>query len=76
MCATEGRDGEVTQAFWKSPENRESIPDTGHCVFYTVGVWFCFELAVTLPWFSPLEVRMYLTYFLLYRSPQLRDIRL
>jgi hypothetical protein len=38
----------------------------------TIGVWFCFDLNMTVPWFFPPEVRNYLT--CVYRIPQLRDI--
>lgn len=46
----------------------------GHCVSY-LHRWslLCFASVVTVPWFFPLEIRKYLTYFLFYRSPQLRD---
>lgn len=30
---------------------------TGHWAIYTVEVWYCFYLIVTVPWFLPLEVR-------------------
>lgn len=36
---------------------------------YMIGLWFCI---VIVPWFFPLGVRKDLTYFLFYRSPQLR----
>ena len=29
LCAEEGRDREVTQVLWRSPEDREWIPATG-----------------------------------------------
>lgn len=38
-----------------------------------LGVLFCFDLMVTVPWFFLFEVRKYLIYFDFYRSPQLRD---
>lgn len=69
----EGGAGQMTQAPWKSPEDREWIAGIGHEIIYTFGVWFCFALIATVPWFFPLEVGEYLVYFWFYRSPQLRD---
>lgn len=43
----------MTQALWRNPEDREWIPDTGHCL----------DLIVTVPWYFPLEIRKYLTFF-------------
>ena len=41
VCAAEGGAGEVTQAPWKNPEDREWIQITVRLVIYTVGVWLC-----------------------------------
>lgn len=49
------------QVLWRSPEDHEWIPDIVHGVIYMVGVWFCFVLSLTVPWFFSFEVRKHLT---------------
>jgi hypothetical protein len=46
VCAAEGRAIEVTQAPWRSPEDRESR--TLDVELFTVGVWFCFVQTLTV----------------------------
>lgn len=53
----------VTQSPWTNPEDLYWILNVYYCVTCTVGVWFCIDLIVTVPWFSPLEVKSYLIYF-------------
>lgn len=45
--AAEGRAGDATQALRKSLDP-EWIPNIGHCVIYTSGVWFCFDFGYAL----------------------------
>ena len=33
LCGAEGRAAEVTQALWRSPDDREWIPETRHWLF-------------------------------------------
>lgn len=47
----------------------------GYPAFYTVELWFCFVLIITIPWFCPHEVKK-VCKFLLYRRSQLRDTQL
>lgn len=56
-----------------SPETYEWIQILEAELFTFLEFCFCFDLIVIVPWFSPLEVRNYFTYFLFYWSPQLRD---
>jgi hypothetical protein len=60
------REREVTQALWRSSEDSERIQDIRHRVIYTSGVWLCFYLIITVPWFFPVEVRKHLTDFILF----------
>ena len=53
VCAAEGRAGEMTQALWRSPEDREWIPDIGQLEFD-----FAFDCDCALIFF-PLEGRKY-----------------
>lgn len=59
LYAIESGARKVTKDLWRSPEDHKWTPDIRHYIIYTVGVWFCFDLIVTVPWFFPLEVRKY-----------------
>ena len=43
VCVAEGGAGEVTQVLWRSPEGMSGS------FHWTVGIWFCFDLIVTVP---------------------------
>jgi hypothetical protein len=50
LCVAEYRDGDVTQAPLRSPEDCEWIPDIERWIIYTVGsVVFYFIQIVTVP---------------------------
>jgi hypothetical protein len=71
----------VEQEKWPKPfggsQKILSESQTLNIEFFTqLGVWFCFDFIVTVTGFFPLEIRKYLTYFLFYRSPQLRDLNI
>lgn len=43
---------------------------------FTSWHWFCIFQIVTVPWLLPIKERKYLTYFVLYWRPQLKDFEL
>lgn len=53
------------QALW-SPEDCVWVPDVGHCTFYRVKCWVCFDLPVTVPLVSPVDIRNYWICLLLF----------
>lgn len=73
VCAAEDEVREVMQTIW----GIQTIMDESEILdiewFTLLEFCFCFDLIMIMPWFFPLEMRTYLTYFLFYSSPWLRN---
>lgn len=62
-CTAEGQSQRSDPSLKRGPDNHAWIPDLGHPVIYTVGVWFYFVQCVSKPWPFLFEVRKYLICF-------------
>jgi hypothetical protein len=56
VCAAEGGAREVRRGLWRSPAGHKWIPDPGHGDIYSWSLVF-FYLTLSVPWFSPPEVK-------------------
>lgn len=73
VWVAEGGAGEETRSPWRSPEDL-SESQVLDLESFTV-LEFGFVLIVTVPWLFPLEVRKYLTYFLILRKPTVERLQ-
>lgn len=73
LCAVKGKAQEGELPNLSVAPNIRS-PPVSNTELYTVGLWFCFNSSVPVPWFFPLKIRKYVIYVLFYRKTELIDL--